>query len=942
MELMKLYYFLSISIIFYFVNEVRCKKFSSQNIPIYSITNKTEKYYSYEAKESSNFIKSEVYELKMENPSNFNSTILYYGNLKLEVIYLAYDKLNIKIKDRENELIELPYQEPFPFHDIKEISTNQQLNQSDIKKLYEIDIKYNPFSIKVIRKTTMEVIFDTSIFYFLLSKHYLRLKFRFSSTQDIFGLGERTTNLKLQSGVYTIYNKDLFGEEENYIGGKNRYGSHPMCLIKEKSGFYNIIYLRNSYPMDAILDIKKNTLEFKITGGIFDFNFFLGDEKENTSEYNEIVYAKSPKSVLNKYHTYLGKFTLPPFWAMGFQQSRWGYKNSISIQNVLNSYKNNSIPLDVIWMDIDYMINRQPFTFDESRYGSYDSFNKMISEYNKRLVVILEPQIGLDKLDSSIWRNAIKKNIFIKNSRGYILFNRVWPGICAFFDFFNPKTEYFWSDMLELFNNKLNFSGIWLDMNEIATFNKGQVDYDGNEMNCYDIKYHYLPGRSDLSDKTLCSNAIHYNNMEHIMVHNFYASQEALMTKRYLDKKSKNTEFSFILSRANSPGLGRYASHWSGDNKGTQLYLEKSVTEIFYSNLFGIPHSGSDICGFGENTSDEMCAKWYQLGSLYPFSRSHNHIDYKDKEPFYRSNTVLLTTKESIKFRYSILKHYYSEFIKLNGVGMIFKPLFFEFDSNKYPILLDRLFIEKQFMIGSSLMVIPNLTKDNSYDNELNKTTYSNNEAFFPGLMENNISDNNTIDWYDLRDYTKVKSSKIQYRLNEMPAVYLKSGSLILANSIESDINSTKDLDENMNIISSLNKDHTSRGGLFLIEDMNNKQEILECQLKNCWLEINISERVENNMNIVRIKLSKVKNLSDSFNQIKLNKLRLMGSNILNNKENYSYTVNSLKENNKSYLQNNKLVFENDSYSFNISIAFKNKELKCDDTILEIIIKKDN
>lgn len=42
--------------------------------------------------------------------------------------------------------------------------------------------------------------------------------------------------------------------------------------------------------------------------------------------------------------------------------------------------------------------------------------------------------------------------------------------------------------------------------------------------------------------------------------------------------------------------------------------------------------------------------------------------------------------RDNLKLRYSLLKYYYSVFVRKRGVGSIFKPLFFEYplDNNVY------------------------------------------------------------------------------------------------------------------------------------------------------------------------------------------------------------------------------------------------------------------
>lgn len=95
---------------------------------------------------------------------------------------------------------------------------------------------------------------------------------------------------------------------------------------------------------------------------------------------------------------------------------------------------------------------------------------------------------------------------------------------------------------------------------------------------------------------------------------------------------------------------------------------------------------GADICGFGGNTTEELCARWFQLGSLYTFARDHSDLYSIPQEPYALGNTVLAAAKINLKLRYSLLKYFYTIFVEKKGLGTIWRPLFFEFplDSNTY------------------------------------------------------------------------------------------------------------------------------------------------------------------------------------------------------------------------------------------------------------------
>jgi len=120
--------------------------------------------------------------------------------------------------------------------------------------------------------------------------------------------------------------------------------------------------------------------------------------------------------------------------------------------------------------------------------------------------------------------------------------------------------------------------------------------------------------------------------------------------------------------------------------------------------MFGISHVGAGICGFLGNTNEELCSRWMQLGTLYPFSRNHNTINAIPQEPFAFGPTLLQTSTIAIRNRYSLFHHISTGMFmtSLNG-GAYFRPTFFEFN-NDINLLNNA---TTHFLLGDSILVHP-------------------------------------------------------------------------------------------------------------------------------------------------------------------------------------------------------------------------------------------
>ena len=103
--------------------------------------------------------------------------------------------------------------------------------------------------------------------------------------------------------------------------------------------------------------------------------------------------------------------------------------------------------------------------------------------------------------------------------------------------------------------------------------------------------------------------ATHYGGKIEFNVHNYFGFMESKATYEYLLNQG-GQKLPFVLTRSTATGSGQFAAHWGGDNASTWPFLKLSIPSMLMFNIYGVPHVGADICGFDQDTTDELCARW--------------------------------------------------------------------------------------------------------------------------------------------------------------------------------------------------------------------------------------------------------------------------------------------------------------------------------------------
>ncbi len=532
-------------------------------------------------------------------------------------------------------------------------------------------------------------------------------------SQRLFGCGERSMpDFELCHArricKYTIFNRDALNPVDmgEPPGAKHTYGSHPFYMMMLPSGLFSGAFFLNSNAQEVeivrIGDAVVN-LYHRSVGGIIDIYFF---------------YPQGAEQLMRKYHDLIGRPAVPPFWALGFHQCRWGWQTLDAVREVAARYDAADIPLEALWADIDYMQDKEDFTYDQERFKGLPGFVSELHRRKMRWVPILDAGVKYDPESKYITKGE-EMDAFIRSAvyPGETFIGRVWPGTTAFVDFFSPRGSELWQMGLSDLAEMVDFDGLWLDMNEPANFCDGEC----TEGEIWAPEPHnpsefenlgFVPGEVPLGRMAIHMAAYYYaKNKEEekfhkeFNLHNLWSIMECRSSFEFLSKRGRRP---FLLTRASYPGSGMYTAIWGGDNYSTWEFLRYSIISIYNFQLFGMPMAGTDICGFKGHTNEELCARWIQSGAFYPFARNHNDINGRDQELYSFNSRLSTTARNALRQRYSLLQYYYTNIFEASLFGgAVFSPLFFEFP-NDTQAYLER---NDTFLVGKSILVAPALHK---------------------------------------------------------------------------------------------------------------------------------------------------------------------------------------------------------------------------------------
>jgi oligosaccharide 4-alpha-D-glucosyltransferase len=528
------------------------------------------------------------------------------------------------------------------------------------------------------------------------------LDFNIDNSEALYGGGSRALGMNRRNNRLQLYNRAHYGYSD-------RADLLNFCIPLVMSSKLYAVHFDN--PAIGYLDLdskKDNTISYETISGRKTYQVIVGDN------WTDLV---------SNYTTLTGKQPLPARWTLGNFSSRFGYHSQAEVEKTIQRFKNDTIPVDAIILDLYWFGKAVQGTLGNLEWDreTFPNPTKMIADLNAKgvkTILITEPFIIKD---TKKWQEAVDKKVLATDKTGAAAEFDFYFGHTGIVDVFKPEGKtWFWNIYKDLINQGVG--GWWGDLGEPEAFPSKAITAAGS------------------ADE----------------VHNIYGHNWAKMVADGYQKDFPQQR-PFILMRSGYSGSQHYGIiPWSGDVSRSWFGLQSQPEIALEMGMQGIGYMHSDLGGFaGDYFDNELYTRWLQYGVFQPIFRPHAHEDVA-AEPVYKDIVTKAQAKKQVELRYQMLPYNYTLAFENNQKGTpLMRPLFFEEPSNGS--LLNS---SASYFWGNDFLVTP-----------ITKAGITSTLIYFP-------KSSNWFDFYSDKKYVAGTTTKVAVVSDHLP-VFVRGGAFI-------------------------------------------------------------------------------------------------------------------------------------------------------------------
>ena len=396
---------------------------------------------------------------------------------------------------------------------------------------------------------------------------------------SFYGAGERGHKLNLRGDTLVMYNRQNYG----YTGSDPRISlmNISMPLFLSTDGFALVF---DDYAAAEM--ILSNPISYI-------------SETERPISYYYIGGVGSMADLARQLSMLTGRQQLPPFWALGYITSKYGYHDRAEALGTIDTLKKHGYPVDGMVLDLYWYGKEQDMgrlAWEPKQWPNHRQMLDRLKKQGVNMVAISQPYVLRNGKAIDNYRMADSLGMFVQNPAGGHQEVKIWVGEGGMWDVSNPDTRAWLAERYKSLTDG-GITGWWGDL-----------------------------GEPEVHPET----GVHANGLTARQYHNQYGNDWSsiiydMFRQEYPDRRL------MTMMRGGTTGLQRYSVYpWSTDVSRSWGGLEPQVVIMLNSGLSGLGYMGHDVGGFAIDPKHpydpELYVRWLQLGLFSPILRTHSQV----------------------------------------------------------------------------------------------------------------------------------------------------------------------------------------------------------------------------------------------------------------------------------------------------------------------------
>ncbi|SFS84025.1 alpha-xylosidase [Paenibacillus sp. BC26] len=396
-----------------------------------------------------------------------------------------------------------------------------------------------------------------------------------------------------------------------------------------------------------------------------------------------VIGGDTLKDVLSNYTSLTGKPALPPAWSFGLWLTTSFTTNydEATVTSFVDGMAERDLPLAVFHFDCFWMKEYEwcNFEWDERVFPDPKGMLERLKAKGLHICVWINSYIAQR---SPLFDEAAELGYLLKRPDGSVWQTDMWQYGMGIVDFTNPAA-------CDWFKSKL---AVLLDMG-VDSF------------------------KTDFGER-IPTDVVYFDGSDPQQMHNYYTQLYNKVVFELLEEKRGKGEAA-LFARSATAGGQQFPVHWGGDCEATYESMAESLRGGLSLGLSGFSFWSHDIGGFEQSSPPDLYKRWVAFGLLSSHSRLHGSTSYR--VPWLYDEEAVDVLRHYTKLKLRLMPYLFGQSVQSVKIGLpVMRAMVLEFGDDPTCDYIDR-----QYMLGDSILVAPIFNADGESTYYLPKGTWT-------------------------------------------------------------------------------------------------------------------------------------------------------------------------------------------------------------------------